>query len=84
MEGYKELYKYKGIPFEISPAQLQILNGAIKQGGNDLINLTKTIAFSGQQLYVNAVDKAYFEVVTGGRDYITVIEDTVRNLAKEH
>ena len=83
MEGYKELYKYKGIPFEISPAQLQILNGAIKQGGNDLINLTKTIAFSGQQLYVNAVDRAYFEVVTGGRDYISVIEDTVRNLAKE-
>ena len=83
MEGYKELYKYRNKKFEISKAQLQILNGAVKQGGNDLINLTKTIAFNSQQLYVSALDEAYFQVVTGGRDYTSVIEDTVKKLSKE-
>ena len=83
MQGYKELYKYKDKPFEISESQLQILNGAINQGGKELMNFNKTIAFASQKLYVNAIDKAYFEVVTGGRDYISVIEDTVRQLAKQ-
>ena len=83
MESYKQLYEYTGNTFKISKAQLQILNGAIKQGGKELINLSKTIAFSSQQLYVEALDRAYFQVVTGGRDYISVIEDTVRDLAKK-
>ena len=83
MQGYKKLYEYKGIEFAISKTQLQILNQAIKQTGKDLINFTKTIAFSGQQAYVNAVDNAYFQVITGGRDYISVIEDTVKELAKQ-
>lgn len=83
MQSYKTLYKYKGLDFKISQAQYQILNQAIKQTGKDLQNFTKTIAFSSQQAYVNAVDKAYFQVVTGGRDYISVIEDTVRDLAKK-
>lgn len=81
MQGYKELYKYRGIKFAISKSQLQILNGAIKQTGKDLTNFTKTIAFSSQQAYVEALDKAYFEVVTSGRDYISVIDDTVKELA---
>ena len=83
MQSYKILYKYRGLDFKISQAQYQILNQAIKQTGKDLQNFTKTIAFSSQQAYVNAVDKAYFQVVTGGRDYISVIEDTVRDLAKQ-
>ena len=83
MQGYKQLYEYRGIKFAVSKTQLQILNGAINQTGKDLINFTQTIAFSGQQAYVNALDKAYFEVVTGGRDYISVIEDTVKELAKQ-
>lgn len=83
MQSYKTLYKYRGLDFKISQAQYQILNQAIKMTGKDLQNFTKTIAFSSQQAYVNAVDKAYFQVVTGGRDYISVIEDTVRELAKQ-
>jgi len=83
MQSYKTLYKYRGLDFKISKAQYQILNQAIKMTGKDLQNFTKTIAFSSKQAYVNAVDKAYFQVVTGGRDYISVIEDTVRELAKQ-
>lgn len=83
MKGYKELYKYRDIPFKISPAQYQILNKAIEITGKDLKNFTKTIAFSSKKAYVEAMDKAYFQVVTGGRDYISVIEETVRKLSKE-
>ena len=83
MQGYKKLYEYREIKFAISETQLQILNQAIKQTGKDLTNFTKTIAFSSQQAYVNAVDNAYFQVVTGGRDYISVIEDTVKELAEK-
>lgn len=83
MQDYKDLYKYRNKDFKISERQIKILNGAIKQGGNDLINLTKTIAFSSQQLYVSALDEAYFQVVTGGRDYASVIEDTARSLAEK-
>ena len=83
MKGYKELYKYRDIPFKISSGQYQILNKAIKMTDKDLKNFTKTIAFNSKQAYVDAIDKAYFQVVTGGRDYISVIEDTVRDLAKK-
>ena len=83
MYGYKHLYEFKNIKFEISETQLQILNQAINQTSKELFNFTKTIAFSSQQAYVDALDKAYFEVVTGGRDYVSVIEDTVRELAKQ-
>lgn len=82
MQGYKELYKYRGIKFAVSKSQLQILNQAIKQTGKDLSNFTKTIAFSSQRAYVEALDKAYFAVITGGQDYISVIDKTVRNLAE--
>lgn len=83
MQGYKELYKYRGIKFAVSQTQIQILNQAIKQTGKDLSNFTKTIAFSSQKAYVEALDKAYFEVITGGQDYNSVIEKTVRNLAEK-
>ena len=83
MKGYKELYKYRNIPFKISSGQYQILNRAIKMTDKDLRNFTKTIAFNSKQAYVDAIDKAYFQVVTGGRDYISVIEETVRKLSKQ-
>lgn len=81
MYGYKQLYEFKDMKFEISQTQLQILNQAINQTAKELVNFTKTIAFSSQQAYVEALDKAYFEVVTGARDYISAIEDAVRELA---
>ena len=80
---YDDLYDYKQIERKMSKSQIQILNGAIKQTGKDLSNFTKTVAFSAEQLYVNAVDKAYFEVITGGRTVNEALKDASRELAKQ-
>ena len=45
--------------------------------------MTNTIAFQSQQTYVNAVDKAYMQVITGAFDYNTAINATVQQLADE-
>lgn len=82
-KSYDDLYDYKQIERKMSKSQIQILNGAIKQTGKDLSNFTKTIAFSAEQLYVNAVDKAYFEVITGGRTVNEALKDATRYLASE-
>lgn len=80
MKSYKKLFEYRGFKYEVSDDQLKILNRAIKKSSTELANFTKTIAFSSQRLYVEAVDKAYLDVLSG-KNYIKVIEDTVKELA---
>lgn len=82
-KSYDKLYKYRKIDRKMSKSQIQILNGAIKQTGKELTNFTKTVAFNAEQLYVNAVDKAYFEVVTGGRTVNDALKDATKQLAKQ-
>lgn len=80
MKSYKKLFEYRGLKYEVSNDQLKILNRAVKKSSTELANFTKTIAFSSQKLYVEAIDKAYLDVLTG-KNYINAIEDTVRDLA---
>lgn len=80
MKSYKKLFEYRGLKYEVTDDQLKILNRAIKKSSTELANFTKTIAFSSQKLYVEAIDKAYLDVLTG-KNYINAIEDTVRELA---
>ena len=82
MKSYKKLFEYRGLKYEVSEDQLKILNRAIKKSSTELANFTKTIAFSSQRLYVEAIDKAYLDVLSG-KNYIKAIEDTVRDLAKK-
>lgn len=83
MKGYKELFKYRDIPFKLSKNQIQILNQAIQQTNSTLKNLTNTIAFRSKEAYVNAVDNAYMQVVSGAFDYNTVMQKTVKELAQK-
>lgn len=83
MQGYKELYQYRDKPFKLSETQYKILNQGLKQTNRLLKNMTNTIAFQSQQTYVNAVDKAYMQVITGAFDYNTAINATVQQLADE-
>lgn len=80
MKSYKKLFEYRGLKYEVTNDQLKILNRAIKKSSTELVNFTKTIAFSSQKLYVEAIDKAYLDVLNG-KNYIKAIEDTVRDLA---
>ena len=81
MKGYKELYKYRKKTFQLSATQKKLLNQGFKQTNNTLKNFTNTIAFSSKQAYVEAIDEAYYKVVTGAFNYATVINQTAQKLA---
>jgi hypothetical protein len=83
LQGYKELYNYRDVPFKLGASQYQILNAGIKTTNKALKNFTKTIAFSSKELYVNAVDKAYAKVVTGAFDYNTAIKQAYKEVAEQ-
>ncbi len=83
IQGYKELYDYRDIPYKLSPTQYQILNQGIKATSKELKNFTKTIAFNSQKLYVDAVDKAYTKVISGAFDYTSAIKQAYREVAEQ-
>ena len=44
-------------------------------------NFTNTIAFQSKQMYVDAIDEAYMNVLSGAFDYQSAISNTCQNLA---
>lgn len=83
LESYKTLYDYRGKEMELSESQLKILNNAVKMTDKELKNFTKTIAYSSQQNYVDALDEMYLQVGTGAVDYQTAFRQTTNNLAEQ-
>ena len=81
IEGYKELYEYKGKPFKLSTEQYKILNQGLKETEHTLKNFTKSIAFESQQDYINAVDEVYNQIITGTFDYNTAMNRAAQKLA---
>jgi len=83
IQGYKELYQYRNKLFKLSENQYKILNQGLKQTNRLLKNMTNTIAFQSKQTYVEAIDKAYMQVVSGAFDYATAINNTCQELANK-
>ena len=83
IQGYEELFKYKNKPFKLSELQYKILNQGLKETSNTLKNLTNSIAFQSQQMYVDAIDEAYMEVSSGGFSYQSAINKACQNLANK-
>ena len=83
MQDYKELYDYRKNVFKLSESQYKILNQSLKLTDKTIRNLTNTIAFQSQQMYVDAVDLAYMQVASGAFDYTTAIQNAVQYLADE-
>lgn len=81
MQGYKELYLYRDKLFKLSERQYRILNEGLRTTDRLLKNLTNTIAFRTQQAYVEAIDEAYMQTVTGAYSYTNAIQNTVQKLA---
>lgn len=81
LEGYKELYEYRDKPFKLSKSQYKILNEGLRQTNRKLRNFTNTIAFNSKQMYVDAVDEAYFQVATGAFSYDKAISMACQKLA---
>ena len=83
LKSYKSLYDYRGKEMKLSESQLKILNNMVRATDKELKNFTKTIAFSSQKDFVDAVDEMYVQVGTGGIDYDTAFKKTTNNLAKK-
>lgn len=83
MQGYRELYEYRDKPFALSERQYRILNQGLENSNRNLKNFTNTIAFASQNTYIEAVDKAYIQAVTGAFGYNKAIDIAVQDLAKK-
>ena len=83
MQGYRELYEYRDKPFALSERQYRILNQGLKNTNRNLKNFTNTIAFASQSAYIETVDKAYMQAVTGSFGYNKAIDIAVQDLAKK-
>ena len=66
-----------------SKAALQTLNAGYVKCAGDMNNLTLTTANASQQLYINAVNNAYMQIMSGAFDYNTAIRNAVRAAAAE-
>lgn len=83
LQSYKSLYDYRGKELKLTEEQLKILNNAVKVTDKELKNFTKTIAYSSQQNYVDALDEMYLQVGTGAVDYQTAFRKTTNALAEK-
>lgn len=83
LQSYKTLYDYRGKEMQLSEEQLKILNNAVRVTDKELKNFTKTIAFSSQQNYVDALDEMYLQVGTGAVDYQMAFRKTTNALAEK-
>lgn len=82
VKSNKKLYKYRGIRSALNPIQLDMLNSGLKETQNLLRNFIGTVAFASENTYVEAVDKAYLEVLSGSKSYDKAIYETYKDLAK--
>lgn len=82
VKSNKELYEYRDMKSKLNPIQIDMLNSGLRETQNLIKNFTGTIAFASENTYVEAVDKAYLEVLSGEKSYDKAIYETYRELAK--
>lgn len=79
----KELFKYRGLKVKLNSTQLEMLNSGLREVQNLLRNFTGTIAFESENTYVEAIDKAFLQVLSGNKTYVDAIYDTYKELAQK-
>ena len=77
----KELFEYNGLKAKLNPIQIDMLNSGLRETQNLLKNFTGTVAFASETTYVDAVDKAYLDVVSGRKTFEDAVYDTYKKLA---
>lgn len=83
MIDYKPLYEYKDIDFRLTTNQIELINTMATLTDKQLQNFTKTIAFSSQKEFVDAMDNMYKQVASGGIDINTAYRQTTNDLASK-
>ena len=83
VKNNKKLFEYRGLKSKLNPIQLDMLNSGLKETQNLLRNFTNTIAFASEETYVEAIDKAYLEVLSGNKTFDKAVYETYKELAKK-
>lgn len=76
-------YGIAPLPFNVSEQMLEILNEALKQTNGEFRNMTRTLADSGQNLYIRLLDDAYMKVRSGSFSYEQAIAEVVSTAVKD-
>lgn len=71
------------LPLSASPAMQQILTAGWQKTNGAMRNLTLTTVLDIQNVFIDAVDKAYLQVATGTLDYNTAIKRTIKQIARD-
>jgi hypothetical protein len=79
----KKLYQYRDKQSKLNETQIDMLNSGLKETQNLIKNFTGTIAYASENTYVEAVDKAYLDVLSGEKTYDKAIYETYKNLAQK-
>lgn len=80
LDGYDATYLAKGKELKVTPAMVKITNNMYRRTNKELKKLTRTVAFSSQKTFVNALDDLYVKVATGSQDYTTAMKSTINEL----
>ena len=80
------IYKQAGLnpmPFNQSPAMLDVLRVGLDKTKWTLRNIINTTAITGQNAFIDAADLAYMQVSTGVMSYTEAIRDAVKSIADD-
>lgn len=85
LETDKEYYKRHGkeVPTEMSVTMRSILQAGYRSTNKMFVNLTHTTATEGSTQIVQALDKAWLQVKTGGFDVNTAIRNAIKGIARK-
>ena len=83
VKSNKELFEYRDMKAKLNPIQIDMLNSGLKETQNLLRNFTGTVAFASETTYVEAVDKAFLEVLSGSKTFEQAVYDTYKDLAQK-
>jgi len=73
----------KPMPFNQSPAMLEVLRVGLDKTKWTLRNIINTTAVTGQNAFIDAADLAYMQVSTGTMSYTEAIRDAVKSIADD-
>lgn len=71
----------KAVKGNISPYMLRVFERGYDATRGTWRNLTRTVAYSGQQAFVSACDNAYMKTQSGSMSYTQAIMEAIMNLA---
>lgn len=82
-KGYKPQYDYSEVDYKLSNSTRQMLDSVVRRTEKELKNMTKSVAFSTQKTYIQAIDDLYTKVISGGWDYERAMKSTLDDLTEK-